>query len=172
MKKKIKPKKSTKLFRNKIVIILLTAVAIIVAIFGYLYITKSEVTAPQSNEMTNEQSAPEQVFASYTASFQIIINGETRTFTDPRYHNKSADVYISPEGSRIVQITVTKPNITWGDLFKTLPMSVDTNCIVTGTNQTFCTNASRKLRFYINDVETPDALTTTIGPNSRLKIVY
>lgn len=165
-------KKYQKQHKLKILVFALICIVIIVVSIGYLYITKSEVTAPQSNEMTNEQSAPEQVFASYTASFQIIINGETRTFTDPRYHNKSADVYISPEGSRIVQITVTKPNITWGDLFKTLPMSVDTNCIVTGTNQTFCTNASRKLRFYINDVETPDALTTTIGPNSRLKIVY
>lgn len=122
--------------------------------------------------MSPTQATPEAAFAPYTASFQIIINGETRTFTDPRYHNKSSDVYISPEGSRQVQITVTKPNITWGDLFETLPMSVDTNCIVTGTKQTFCNNQSQQLRFYINNVESPNALDTVIESSSQLKVAY
>lgn len=147
--------------------------AIILSIAGYLYLTRAKTTAPAStNQNTTQPTKSETVFSPYTASFQIVINGETRTFTDPRYHNKSTDVYITPEGSRIVQITVTKPNITWGDLFTTLPMSVTPECIVTGTNQTFCTNATKQLRFYINDVENTSALTTVIEPNSQLKVTY
>lgn len=147
-------------------------VFIIIAVFGYLYLTRAKTTAPASTTQNTSQSTPAPVFSPYTASFQIVINGETRTFTDPRYHNKSADVYIPPEGSGQVQVVVAKTNITWGDLFTTLPMSVDTKCIVTGTKQTFCTNATQQLRFYINGIESPNALTTIIEPDSQLKIVY
>lgn len=168
-----KPKNTKKSHHNRLIIALVICVAIATILAGYLYLTRSKVSAPDSTSQTSSQlSTPEPVFSPYTASFQVIINGETRTFTDPRYHNQSADVYISPEGSRQVQITVTKPNITWGDLFKTLPMSVDTNCIVTGTKQTFCSNQSQQLRFYIDNVESPNALTTVIEPSSQLKIVY
>lgn len=168
-----KPKSTKKRRYNKLLIIVVVCIAIASVLAGYLYLTRSKVTAPDNTSQTaTQQPTPAPAFAPYTASFQIIINGETRVFTDPRYHNKSAEVYISPEGSRIVQITVAKPNITWGILFATLPMSVTPDCIVTGTSQTFCSNATRKLRFYINDVESPDALITVIEPNSQLKVVY
>ncbi len=158
---------------NKLLIAVAMIVSIIIIIAGYLYLTRSKTTAPASTTQNSSQPIKaETVFTPYTASFQIVINGETRTFTDPRYHNKSADVYIAPEGSSQVQVVVAKPNITWGDLFKTLPMSVDTNCIVTGTKQTFCSNATKQLQFYINGVESPNALTADIEPGSQLKIVY
>jgi len=173
-KSKKSKKRLKKKSHNKLLMTLALLVAIFVLLAGYLYLTRTQAVAPdmigQSSDTT--QSTPEPAFVPYNATFQIVINGETRTFTDPRYHNKSADVYIAPEGSRQVQVTVTKPDITWGNLFATLPMSVTPDCIVTGTNQTFCTNGSRRLRFYINDVETPSALTTVIEPNSQLKVVY
>ncbi len=157
---------------NKYLVAFAIFVSIIIVLAGYLYLTRAKTTAPASTSQNNSQPTTVPVFTPYTATFQIIINGETRIFTDPRYHNKSADVYIPPEGSSQVQVVVTKPNITWGDLFTTLPMSVDTKCIVTGTKQTFCTNSAQQLRFYINGVESPNALTTVIEPNSQLKIVY
>lgn len=135
---------------------------------------------PQTASTTNTQSAntdttnsiSEQKFSPYSASFQIIINGETRTFTDSRYHNKSEVVYIPPEGSRQVQVVVTQPNVSWADLFNTLPMKLSQECIVTGTKQTFCNNDSAQLHFYINGVETPNALSMVIAPDSQLKVVY
>ena len=168
-----KAKKHQKQRSNKVLIIVVVCIAIVVALAGYLYLTISKVSAPDNSSQTAaQQPTPEAAFAPYKASFQIIINDETRIFTDPRYHNKSAEVYIPPEGSRQVQVVVTKPNITWGILFATLPMSLTKDCIVTGTQQTFCSNASKQLRFYINDVESPDALITVIEPNSQLKVVY
>lgn len=177
MKKSKKSKKQLKKQNyNKLIIALIVFFTILIVLAGYLNLTRSQATAPKSSDDTDQivtqEPTPEPAFVPYNATFQIVIDGETRTFTDPRYHNKSADVYITPEGSRQVQITVAQPNITWGILFATLPMSVTKDCIVTGTQQTFCSNASKQLRFYINGVESPDALITVIEPSSQLKIVY
>lgn len=105
-----------------------------------------------------------------TATFKIITNGTTRTFTDSRYHNLSKDVYITPQDPNT--IVVKKTGIKWSDFFKTLPMSLDKNCLITGTKQTFCTNDNRKLYFYINNIETPDALDKVINNDDNLLVEY
>lgn len=105
-----------------------------------------------------------------TATFKIITNGTTRIFSDSRYHNLSKDVYITSQNPDT--IIVKKTNIKWSDFFKTLPMSLDKNCLVTGTKQTFCTNESGKLYFYLNGVESPSALDNIIGNNDFLFVEY
>jgi hypothetical protein len=105
-----------------------------------------------------------------TATFKIITNGTTRIFSDPRYHNLSKDVYITLQNPNT--IVVKKTDIKWSDFFKTLPMSLDKNCLVTGTKQTFCTNENGKLYFYINNIENPNALDNPIRNNDFLLVEY
>ena len=51
-----------------------------------------------------------------TASFTIITDKITRSFKAEKYHNKSADVYITADDPTLVH--VTKKGITWDDFFK------------------------------------------------------
>jgi len=104
------------------------------------------------------------------AAFTIFTNGTLRIFTDSRYHNLSTDVYLQADNPNIVHIK--KTGITWDLFFKTLPMQVSKECLITGTKQTFCTNENGKLYFYINGNKDNDALLREIKNGDKLLISY
>lgn len=104
------------------------------------------------------------------ASFAIFTNGTFRIFTDPRYHNKSQDVYINPDNPNI--IVVKKEDITWGDFFKTLPMSLTKDCLTTGTGQRFCTGEAGFLGFYINGEKVDNVLDREISDGDNLLVSF
>ena len=106
----------------------------------------------------------------FEASFEIYTNGTKRIFTDPKYHYQSSEVYLTPENPSIIYLK--KIGVTWDDFFKTLPFSVTSDCLVTGTKQTFCSTSTQKLRFIINGVELPNALNMEIKAGDVLKVVY
>lgn len=106
----------------------------------------------------------------FTASFDIYTLGTKRIFTDSRYHDLSEKVYIPADSPEMV--IVTDPSSTWSDLFESLPMSLSEECLTTGTNQTFCTNDTYRLRFFINDNEDPGVLDKQIKEGDSLKVTY
>lgn len=106
----------------------------------------------------------------FTASFAIFTNGIFRIFTDPKYHNQSADIYIQSDNPNIVY--VKKANLTWDDFFKTLPMKLEKDCLTTGTKQTFCNQGNYTLKFYLNGKKVDNLLTQTIKPNDQALITY
>jgi hypothetical protein len=114
--------------------------------------------------------APTAAPTEYEASFEIYTNGTKRIFTDPKYHQQSPDAYLTLENPGTIY--VKKAGITWDAFFKTLPFSVTSDCLITGTKQTFCSNTTSKLRFYINGTEMPDALGQEIKAGDMLKITY
>lgn len=120
-----------------------------------------------------EQVAPE-VFAEevteFNASFEIITNGTKRVFTQAMYHNQSPYVYIDSSDPNSVR--VKKSGTTWDDFFKTLPFSLTKECLITGTKQTFCSSETKRLRFFINEIESPDVLDTAIGAGDHLQVEY
>ena len=125
----------------------------------------SEATAtPTSTPASEEPKEP------FTATFEIYTNGTKRIFSDSRYHNLSKDVYLTAEDPSIVH--VESPGKTWNDFFATLPMQLTKDCIITGTQQTFCSNAERRLRFHINDVEDHNALDKKIVEGDHLRVEY
>lgn len=105
-----------------------------------------------------------------TAKFEIYTDGTKRIFTNTKYHRQSSDVYIESTDPSIVHINL--PGVTWDDFFKTLPFSITKECLITGTKQTFCSDESQTLRFFLNEVETPDALDMPIQENDFLKVTY
>jgi hypothetical protein len=129
-------------------------------------------TRPLSSSLKETTPAPiiTEVFEPFTARFEITTNSTKRVFTDAKYHNQSLDVYIQPPDPSVVYVEME--GITWNDFFQTLPFSLTAECLVTGTKQTFCTNDSGTLRFYLNEVETLDALTKEIKANDFLKVEY
>ena len=104
------------------------------------------------------------------AGFDVYTNGTKRVFTDSKYHNLSTDVFIGPGNPNVVN--VKKRGVTWNDFFKTLPMSLTNECLITGTKQTFCSGESGTLKFYINEVEDKDALDKIINEDDELLVEY
>lgn len=149
-------------------------------VFGVIYflIPKSSEESNSALDISYDSPTPTQSIVTpspveITASFEIYTNGTERIFTDPKYHNQSDDVYIASNNPNTV--VVTKSGTTWNDFFDTLPMKLDKKCLTTGTGQVFCANdgdAPGALRFYINDVEDPDALDKVIEDGNNLRVIY
>ncbi|MBP6979867.1 hypothetical protein KBB41_02380 [Candidatus Curtissbacteria bacterium] len=151
----------------------------VMVLVGMVFVTSAcdPVQGPPSvlrvnNGSTNSAQVDiEESGVSLTANFEIEADGIKRNFSRGMYMNLSKDVYIeSPESSNVVR--VKKEGITWSDFFKTLPMSLAKDCLITGTKQEFCTNETKKLKFFVNDVENPDALDEVIKQDDRLRVVY
>lgn len=142
-------------------------VIVTLVIFSF-FIFKNKTVAPTINDISTVQT--DSTFEPFTASFEIYTLGTKRTFTNSMYHNLSSDIYIESSDPSIIY--VKKQNITWRDFFDTLPFSIDEECLVTGTKQTFCTNSQNTLNFYLNDNNHPEALDEIIKPNDLLIIKY
>lgn len=106
----------------------------------------------------------------YRAGFAIFTNGTFRIFTAAMYHERSADVFITAESPNIVQ--VKRRGTTWNDFFKTLPMVLTSDCLVTGTKETFCTSDEGTLSFYLNGEKTDEFLNTEIRDGDRALVSF
>ena len=106
----------------------------------------------------------------FKASFQIITKGIVRSFKNPKYHLKSPEVYISAEDPTVVHVKRT--GITWDDFFKTLPMKLTKDCLITGDGETFCSRSGGTLRFYLNDKEDPNLLDKKIEDGDKVLIQF
>lgn len=124
--------------------------------------------APTPSPASSATVAPESV--SLEAAFLIFTRGTRRDFTDARYHNLSPAVYLTADNPAIVH--VRSAPATWQQFFDTLPMQLSAECLVTGTKQTFCSDDSVTLKFYLNGTADPQALTRKIGAGDRLLVTY
>jgi len=133
----------------------------------------TQLSPEAENQSSPEKKAQDLVVEkeiARTARFEISTEGTKRVFTQAMYHDQSPDVYLEARNPQLVQ--VKKADISWDDFFKTLPFSLTKNCLITGTKQTFCSTESKKLRFFLNSVETPDALDLEIQQDDVLRVEY
>lgn len=147
---------------------ILIAIILFIVLAIYFIFSKNNTNLPIPPTATTT-TQPETT-SDVSASFEIYANGTKRIFTDKRYHNLNEEVFIDPQEPNIVQ--VKRLGITWDDFFKTLPMSLSADCLVTGTKQTFCTGDGKSLKFYINGKLTPDALSKPIIQGEGLKVIF
>lgn len=133
---------------------------------------ETPVTAPIASPLDSVElsTTPIPLPTTFTARFEVVTNGTKRIFTEGKYHNQSTDVYIEKPDPHLIY--VKKPEVTWNDFFSTLPFSLTKECLVTGTNQPFCTTETKKLHFYLNGEEAPDALDAVISPDDFLRVEY
>src|SRR3989344_9692600 len=131
---------------QKILVIGIVAGVLVVILIFVSFNSMKNVNRNDSNKppLLASQGVPLRSQRELRASFAIFTNGTFRIFTDSRYHNKSSDVYIEgPDAPNIVFIK--KNGITWGDFFGTLPMTLTKDCLITGTQQRFCTDETGSL---------------------------
>jgi hypothetical protein len=157
--------------------ITISLIIVLVLTVGYILIfglkpdkqTPNNQTAVLSPSLLPTGTQPVET-TSYKADFEIYTNGIRRIFTDSKYHNLSKDLYITAD--KPDTIIINKKGLTWSDFFETLPMQLTPDCLTTGTGQTFCSNENHKLKFFLNDKETPDALSLLIEKDSALVVKY
>ena len=141
----------------------------IIIIIAVLFIILSSSQTPKTLVSTPSPTLQMQE-ADIKASFTITTGNITRSFTAEKYHNQSSDVYIENPDPTIVN--VKKIGITWDDFFKTLPMKLTKDCLTTGDGETFCNGENGTLKFYLNDVETPDLLDRKIKNGDKALINF
>ena len=143
----------------------LIVILIVTVIFGVYSLKENSVYWQNGRQIPNEPQKEIEVSVpiNFTARFEIFTKGTRRIFTDSKYHNLSSRVYIQNPDPGVVY--VKNAGVTWDEFSKTLPMLLNKDCLVTGTGQTFCSNESEKLRFILNNLDTPEALDLKIKPN-------
>lgn len=147
------------------IIIGIIAISLVAVISGSL--NKGEQPVAESSP---QATLTPETFTPFTATFEIHTNGTKRIFTDPRYHNLSDEIFLDASDPSAINVQVS--GITWSEFFKSLPMQLSKDCLVTGTGQTFCSDESSKLKFMINNVEDPNALDKEIKSGDHLEVVY
>lgn len=151
-------------------VIISIAIALIL-VFAFILFNKSQTPKKSFQTLTpspqNEKVNPP---AGGKASFTIITGSITRSFQAEKYHNQSSDVYIENLDPTIVH--VKKTGITWDDFFKTLPMTLTKDCLITGDGETLCSGKNGTLKFYLNDSETPNLLDQEIRDGDKALINF
>ncbi|MEK7595356.1 MAG: hypothetical protein AAB443_02050 [Patescibacteria group bacterium] len=155
-------------------IIGISGIVILVILFAFYFFSNKQ-PAPESSlpkdrasmEATENTSTP---ITDIKASFAIFTNGTFRIFTASMYHNLSQDSYIEASNPNIVQ--VKKSGTTWNDFFSTLPFKLTSECLTTGTKETFCNGNRGTLKFYINDEQSNNALTQEIKDGDKLLVTF
>lgn len=140
--------------------------------FGLILFNKSQtqkILTPTPSPLLEDQHEQDKK-VNIKATFTIITGNITRSFKAEKYHNQSLDVYIENPDPTIVH--VTKANITWDNFFKTLPMKLSKECLITGDGETLCNGKSGTLKFYLNDIESPDLLDRAIKESDQALIKF
>ncbi len=152
----------------------IVVIVILISLFGFIFFSsKQAVPNSSSSESGSSQQTIENSATPITdiqASFAIFTNGSFRVFTAAMYHNLSQDAYIDASNPNIVQ--VKKSGTTWNDFFSTLPFKLTSECLTTGTKETFCTGKSGTLQFYINGEKNINALSQEIKDGDKLLVTF
>lgn len=149
-------------------------IVILISLFGFIFFSSKQavpnfsLSEGGSSQQTIENSATP--ITDIQASFAIFTNGTFRVFTASMYHNVSQEAYIDASSPNIVQ--VKKLGTTWNDFFSTLPVKLSSECLITGTKETFCTGNKGTLRFYINGEENTNALSQKINDGDKLLVTF
>lgn len=146
-------------------------IVILISFFGFIYFS-NKTTVPESSNSTPSESTEksETLTTDIQASFAIFTNGTFRVFTASMYHNLSQDAYIESDNPNLVH--VKKTGTTWNDFFLTLPFKLTSECLTTGTEETFCTGNKGALKFYINGEKNSNALSKEIRYGDKLLITF
>jgi hypothetical protein len=102
------------------------------------------------------------------AAFAIFINGKKQDLTAAKFLNRSTDAYLTSQIPDV--IFLANSEITWGTFFKTLPMSLNEECIT--IDNTYCTGQGGTLQVFINSQKQTNFLNTKIIDGDRVLITF
>lgn len=145
-------------------------ILVLALIFWFLKPFSANTTPSPISSVQAPTTNPTQEKANIKASFTIITGNITRSFKAEKYHNLSPDVFIENPDPTVVR--VTRIGVKWSDFFATLPMKLTKDCLTTGDGETYCDGNSGSLKFYLNDIETPNLLDMEIKDDDEALIKF
>ncbi len=152
-------------------LVIFSIVITLLVVSGLILFNQSKPQSPQNIVQTPSPSPVTQdQKVNIQANFTIITGNITRSFQAEKYHNQSPDVFIESSDPTVIQ--VKKSGITWDDFFRTLPMKLTKDCLITGDGETFCDGKDGSLKFYLNDNEDKDFLDKEIKQNDKTLIRF
>lgn len=152
-------------------VFIISTVFILLLGTGLFFFVRSQTKSPTTTLPTQAPiTSPVSENVPIKANFTIITGNITRSFKAEKYHNRSPDVYIQSDDPTIIH--VKKAGITYDDFFKTLPMKLTKDCLITGDGETLCSGKNGTLKFYLNDIETPNLLYKQIKEGDKILIKY
>ena len=86
--------------------------------------------------------------------FKVFINGQEMDFSLPQYNEKDRRIHLHTEndfGGNVVHIEDERVGLR--EFFSSLGMAITDECFST-TNETFCNNQNKRLKFYVNGKRT------------------
>lgn len=153
-----------------IVVTIITLLIISAVVLSKVAFQNQNLSSSQTIPTPSPTSAPQEKVVDIKATFGIITNGMVRSFKNPKYHQRSSEVYLLADDPTVVH--VKKAGTTWDDFFKTLPMKLTHDCLTTGDGETYCTGSDGTLRFYLNDNEDPNLLDREIKDGDKALIEF
>lgn len=154
-------------------VVIAGGILLLIIVFGFAYVSnKQEVSDNPSseNQLQPVTKTMQDEVVNKQASFAIFTNGTFRVFTASMYHNLSKDVFIQADNPNIVY--VKKAELTWNDFFSTLPFKLTSDCLTTGTKETFCTGDRGTLKFYLNGKRNGNVLDHEIQNGDKLLVTF
>lgn len=140
---------------------------ILILVAGFTLFNKFQTP---KNLVSTPSPSPQNEKVNIKASFTIVTGNITRSFKAEKYHNQSPDVYIESLEPTIVHVKNT--GITWDDFFKTLPMKLTKDCLISGDGEILCNGKNGILKFYLNNIEAADLLDKEIRDGDKALIKY
>ena len=88
------------------------------------------------------------------STFLIYINGQLKRFDDAGYFQASPYAHIHDYS--FAEIHTHAVNVTLGFFFNTIGITFDATCLVFGVNESYCTNSTHSLKFYVEGKPNPE----------------
>ncbi len=118
----------------------------------------------------------------YHANFQVFINGQRETFSDPTYYEATGaacteNAQMTPEDRAHMHdgvnnvVHVHDHAVTWGQFFLNLGWLVDTK-VIESRNQMLIADPSHKISFILNGQSTDNVSNRVISDQDKLLVDY
>ncbi len=91
------------------------------------------------------------------ADFKVYIDGKEIDFSRKEYNEKSSSIHLhldNPYGPYVLHIEASNASI--GMFFRSIGMELNKNCLVAGTQRSYCNSGGKRLRMFVNGEENFD----------------
>jgi hypothetical protein len=104
------------------------------------------------------------------AVFEVRIDGDPIDFSQPRYQVRSQ--YLHVENGDGTTLHRHSTHVPIGEFFRSVGMSVETDCFVSDNGSRFCEDETNQLRYFVNGAERSSITDYILEENDRILIIY
>jgi hypothetical protein len=150
--------------RNKRLMLIIPAVAVLIAVAAYAisgYSSKLGVNNPAYGVLGS---------AHVHAAFDVKLNGTKLDFSDNKYQVKSRYMHVENGDGNTLHRHAT--GVPVAEFFKSIKMNVTDSCFTNDNGTKYCSNGKENLEFFVNGNKTKSIADYVFNDDDRILIVY